>query len=234
MLNVDSVGNDMTRISARGLCILAVVLLFISVQKTAADTQERCHEAARAKSTDLHWKLYTDKERGFELLYPDSLLIVSKRGTTVTFRHSIPFEHTDPCDFDDDASSLNELVDFDVTVRLWREGLGETVRLTSTGLVISRFLRDDTLKVEKGFIDRVSIGSLEGFCITSGVEGCGMDDYYFPVNGEITLHVERKHITEFRPILRNYREYLSLPGIINPEREAEIFERMFCTFRVLE
>jgi hypothetical protein len=190
-------------------------------------------EASGTKSADLNWRLYADKKRGFELRYPDSLLVISKKGAMITFRHSIPFKHADPCDFDDEVSTLDELVDFHVTMRLWRKGLGETVESTSTGLVISEFLQGDTLKVEPGFIDKVRIGPLEGFRITSGVEGCGTYDYYFPHSGKTTLYVERKHITEFDTVLRNRREYLSIPGIINPETETGIFERMLSTFRIL-
>lgn len=195
-------------------------------------TVEEMREALDTTISLAGWRLHTDLERGFELRYPDSLLTVSETNGTVTFRHSISLKHIDPCDFDDDVSTLDELVDFHVTVGLWHKGLAGTVRETSTGLVIAEYLRDDTLKVEHGFIDRVSVGSLKGFRITSGVEGCGASDYYFPLSGQTTVHVVRKHIAEFDPINRDYEHFLALPGTIGPDKEAEIFRQMLSTFRV--
>jgi hypothetical protein len=179
------------------------------------------------------WSVYTDREQGFELRYPDSLLSVTKIGRTVLFEHAIPFEHVDPCDFDDDVATLSNLVDFSVAIELWRQGLGETVESTATDFVTTRFLKDGKLQVNPGFIDEVCIGARDGFRVTSGVEGCGQSEYYIPIDSCVTLYVRRKFITEFDPILRDYERHLALPGIIAPKKEGEILEEMIASFDLL-
>jgi hypothetical protein len=88
-------------------------------------------------------------------------------------------------------TSLTDLFDFQIAMDLWRNDLGEPVESTSTDLVISRFLQNDTLRIYAGFIDRVSIGSWDGFRITSGVEACGQAEHGGR-NGDTRLSRERR------------------------------------------
>ena len=148
--------------------------------------------------------------------------------------HSIPLEHPDPCDFRGDAPPLSTLTDFEVSIEVVSQSLREAIIANESDYLVSKFLIDDKLQIEPGFIDEVSVGSLQGYRITSGVEGCGEYTYYLPFTSRKVLIVKRSFIPEFKPIIANYEEYLKVPGIIPPDREEELFNSILSTFRFLD
>jgi hypothetical protein len=80
----------------------------------------------------------------------------------------------------------------------------------------------------------LQIGALKGYRISTGVEGCGLDKYYFPLDSAHTLFVERYKITELDPIIKNYREHRKLPGVISPEKEEQVFNQILSTFQYIK
>jgi hypothetical protein len=85
-----------------------------------------------------------------------------------------------------------------------------------------------------GFIDEFELGSLKGYRITSGAEGCGWYQYYFPLSSKNTLLVTRNFITEFKPIIKDHKKYLELPGIIPPDKEEKLFKQILSNIRFFE
>lgn len=183
------------------------------------------------KDETKDWKTYLYKKPGFELKYPADLLILYKEGEKVILTHSIPFEHVNPCDFVGDAPPLKELTDFRVVLETISKNFKETIRANESYSIILNYLTDDTLRIYPGFIDQASIGSLKGYRITEGVEGCGFFAYYFPLDSNNTLKVERSYITELQPIIKDYKEYLKLPGIISPDEEEKLFNQILSSFK---
>jgi len=181
------------------------------------------------------WKTYRDKEQHFEIKYPAKLIRISKENQQLKLLHSIPFEHPNPCYFGDGPSPpLLELTDFRVTIEVLGKNLkGAVVQYEgATGeYFLTRFVSDSVLKIEPGYVDEYETGLLKGYRISHGFEGCGRYNYYFILNPEKTLVVTRAHITELDPIIGSYKEYLKLPGVIPPEKEAQVFNQVLSTFK---
>src|SRR3990170_929343 len=181
------------------------------------------------------WKIYQYKKPGFEIRYPATVIKVSKEGEKVILTHSISFEHPNPCAFSDEApATIEELTDFRVTLETISKSFKETIATYEGGSITRYYLLDDTLRIEPGFIDKMSIGELNGYRITKVVEGCGLFSYYFPLDSNNILKVERSFITELQSIIRNYKEYLKLPGIISPEEEEKLFNQIVSSFEFLK
>jgi len=148
--------------------------------------------------------------------------------------HSIECEHQDPCDFKGGAPPLKKLTDFRVSLKLFSKNVRETIIATTSDYFVSHMLLNDTLKLVPGYVDTVSIGTLKGYRVANGVEGCGYYTYYFPLNHDHTLLVERSFITELLPIIKDSEKYLELPGVIPPEKEERLFDQIVGTLRLKE
>ena len=167
----------------------------------------------------------------YEFRYPAGLKFELHYNTGFLLYHSIPFEHNNPCVFSDEpAPPLKELYDFRIQFWVYDRDLKSAVTV-GEGPASQNLLIDDSLKIMPGYVDTIRIGSFKGFRITSGVEGCGHFNYYFPLNKSQTLVIKRYHITELNPIVSNYREFRRLPGVILPDEEEYLFKRIISTFR---
>lgn len=184
------------------------------------------------------WKTFRDKELHFEIKYPAKLLRLSQDNQRLKLFHSIPFEHPNPCDFDDTPDPpLSELIDLNVSIEVLDKNLKGAVLWYETSAAeyfLARFTSDSVFPLKPGYIDTVRVGSLTGYRILQGVEGCGRWAYYFPLQYERTLVVIRARITELDPIVKNYKENRKRPGVILPEKEEELFHRILSTFRFLD
>lgn len=180
------------------------------------------------------WQTYKNEKSAFELKYPEELITVSQEGNKILMIHSISYEHPDPCEFRDNISSLKDLTDFKVNLEVFGKNLKETVVANGSDYLLESFLSDNELKIQPNFIDEANLGSLKGYRVTQGVEGCGQYEYYFPLNSEKTLVVIRSFITEFKPIVADYEKYLNLPGIISPSEEEKLFKQILSSFKFLE
>jgi hypothetical protein len=190
---------------------------------------------ARGENKSEGWKTYHDKELKFELKYPAKLIQISKEGQRLKLLHSIPFEHSNPCDFDDTPDPpFKELTDFNVTLEILDKNLKGAVlwyEASAAEYFLTRFTSDSVLQLEPGHIDTVRAGLLKGYRIFQGAEGCGRFNYYFVLDAANTLAVTRKHITELDPVIESYKENRKLPGVIVPEREEELFNSILSTFK---
>ena len=210
---------------AVGIVIIVVVVIFVLIFPN-------CSCSTKTESTSVSdWKTYRSDSIPFEIKHPTELRVEQGSVGELIFVHSIPHQHPDPCDFGDTVHALKELVDFHVSVRLAPKDFRETVMEGEIGLV-AEYVSDSALTVVPGWIDAVTIGELSGYRIQFGVEGCGGFRYYFPLSPQQTLFVTRKLITEFNPIIGNYKDYLQLPGIITPEEEEKLFSKMLASFKL--
>lgn len=177
-----------------------------------------------------NWKTHKVSEMGFQVRVPVDLLTLSPSKDGVLLHHAVPYVHVDPCDERDEPARLDSLVDFKVRLQMVNASLGQTLRAYERADFTASTLREDRLQIEPGFIDSVRIGTLKGYQIFAGAHGCGEFTFYFPLNSRQTLLIKRAIIPELTPIHRNYLDCLALPGVIKPEQERAIFEKICASF----
>jgi hypothetical protein len=166
----------------------------------------------------------------FQFQYP-SLLSASltPQEESVFLTHSVAYRHPNPCDFRGDGQPLDKITDFNVSLKVFGTSLKDTMR-ANRGDLVEQFFQGSALQTSPGFIDQFDIGSLHGYRITSGAEGCGNFAYYFPLSTNKTLFVSRSFISEFKPINADYQKYLNVPGVIIPSQEENFFKTILSSF----
>lgn len=230
----------MTKFSTRGISTLVGIIIILIVILGVGGIlvwqlpKLPKEEVVPQEDETADWKTYRNEEYGFEIKYPEDVIKLTERNEGIALSHSISFEHPDPCDFKGDAPVRKELTDFGIGIGVINKNLRETIIARESDSFVSGFLLDNKLKIEPGFIDGFNLGSLKGYRITSGMEGCGNYTYYIPLDSKNTLLVTRGFITELSPIISDYQKYLQLPGIITPEKEEKLFNQILSTFRFLE
>lgn len=168
------------------------------------------------------WATFVSNEAGLRFRYPASLLTISEQERAVILSHRVAYGHRDPCNMSDKVGFLDDVVDFDVRVSLEQAALPDVFEKTESDYVTSRFLKAHRVVTSRGFIDEVEVGSLRGYRVTTGVEGCGLRRYYLRIDEGRTLLVDWMNVPEFD---RTYRDtVLALENIILPDRAAEVFE----------
>ena len=225
------------------LIVLVVILVgvfgyFALVKKSLTPTSETQtsnnlpsqQTPPTSQTSNPGWEKYSGVS--FEFEYP-SLISAKQEGEIITLNHSIVYKHTNPCDFKGDALPLENFSDFGVSFIVSNKNLKDAVQTNEgSDYVVKNFFENNTLKLSEGFIDSFNAGSLNGFQITSGAEGCGRYTYYFPMSSTKTLVVNRSFISEFNPINGDYQTYLNLSGIIPPNQEKEFFVKILSSLKV--
>ncbi|MEI8327732.1 MAG: hypothetical protein WCG02_01180 [Candidatus Taylorbacteria bacterium] len=166
--------------------------------------------------TASNWKTYSDASISFE--YP-ALLSIKNDGGITTLNHSIAYTHSSPCDFKGDAPPLDRLVDFGVSLKIVNQNIKDHVSS-------SAFPGWDYVSKNP-----FTFGSLNGYMVSSGIEGCGEDIYYLTISPTRTLVIHRSYVSEFNSIIANYRTYLNLPGTISPVHNEEYFNHILSTMK---
>jgi len=209
---------------------IIITILFLIVSFTLPGCINKITESKATEINETNdWKVYNGSS--FEFKYP-KILSLSQQEERILLNHSIKYQHANPCDFKGDAPQLDKLTDFNVSLRVFDKNLKDTVETNESSDIIKNFFKGDTVELSPGFIDKFNIGSLTGYQITIGVEGCGMYTYYFPLTQNKTLAVTRSFISEFLPINADSQKYLSLPGIITPSQEEEFFNSILLSFKI--
>lgn len=214
------------------LIIVIVVLSGIMIWQNLENKAPVVNNQPPVSDETASWKTYKNSQLEFK--YPQELVLQEKE-SQVSLTHSIAYKHGNPCDFKGDGTvpALEKLTDFNVSFRVFNQGLKETLQSSAgSDNVFKNFFENNTFKLSQGFIDTFNAGSLRGFQITSGAEGCGEFTYYFPISETKTLFARRAFITEFSPIIGDYQTSLKLPGIINPSQEIDFFTKILSSFKV--
>lgn len=181
------------------------------------------------KDEIIGWEAYKSKEYGFELKYPSDIIKISQRNSYTNLSHSIPFKHEDSCDFKGDAPFLKELTDFDINIKIDNLRILNAIK-SKEGESISKYIVDNALKTEEGYIEEFKIAQFTGYRIINSFEGCGADNYYLSINDSKTLFIRRKHITEF---ILNPQRYSSASGVIMPQQAEILFNQIISTFKFI-
>lgn len=176
---------------------------------------------------------YNNSSLGISFTYP-KILTASTTSGVITLHHEVPFVHHDYCDFKGEIdTTINTLTDFDVKFFIQNKNLVETMKTVSPYIPQENFI-DNTVIESPGFIDKYSVGKLDGYKIFEGAEGCGQTTYYFPVSDTKTIVVQEALVTVFTGVIdvENMDKALAVPGVINKEKSAEIFESILKTLKI--
>ena len=208
------------------LISLLIALLFVVIVAGgyyALNTKKVVPEAApqtsssTSQKTDPNLKSYIGSDFSFN--YPAALHTLQDN-ETVTITHSIPYKHTNACDFKGDAPPLDVLTDFTASIKVVNQSVKEYLEKSGS---------PDWEYVSKNLY---TFGSFTGYHVTLGAEGCGQDVYYFSISPGKTVVVTRALIAEFSPINGEYQKYLSLPGVILPAASEVYFEQILSSLTI--
>ena len=181
----------------------------------------------RADET-ANWKTYTNIQYGFEFKHPTNFTIKDD-AKGVSVGHGVPYTHSDPCDFRDGSQILNEVVDFNATLKIFNGNIESAVKANYASP--KDIIENGQFKLSPDFVDTYSAGSLNGYRFKIGAEGCGLNTYYFVLDNTHTLVVSQLVTPERTPLISDYEKFLSLPGIIKPEDKEKIFNQILSTFK---
>ncbi len=166
-----------------------------------------------------------------EFSYPSNLNF-NRVGDTIILGHTVPKKHINSCDLKD-GLSIDDVSDFNTSIKIFNKNLKDSVLSNESDYISKNYLKDNTLDLSQGFITKFKIGNLDGFKITMGLEGCGVDNYYFPLSATKTLFVSKNFYLETYP--ESDRSSLStIPGFINGDQEQLIFNNILSTIKGLE
>ena len=166
---------------------------------------------------------YTYSSEDIAFTYPAFLTVSTKEGVT-SLHHEIPYKNTGGCDMMGEEQTYDMLTDFHVTFRISSTSLVQTVRQLSSYIPEENF-DGDVLKVNPGFIDPFEIGTLKGFAIYEGAEGCGYTTHYFPLPDNRTLIIQKESIQALSGV-RGEDEIvniLAVPGALSKEKSSALF-----------
>jgi len=205
---------------------LAALALLLSACGTTDETIQQTGSGAALNG----WVRHTDDVAGYSFHYP-TRLDFSTDGTTALLRHEIAYEHPDPCDFRGDGIAIPSIVDFEVTMEMLEKSLRDAViEKEGSDYVSQEYMNGDTFIVGGSSpVAAVNFRGLEGYQITSGVEGCGRYTYYFLSPSGRTFFVQRRFVPEFSALSPYAEQLRDLPGIIPPEQEELLFQRLMST-----
>lgn len=149
--------------------------------------------------------------------YP-SLLTLKQDGDSIVLNHSISYKHSDPCDFKGDSLPLEKLNDFSVNISVVNKSIKDIVQ-TNWEYVSKNPFKSDLLN---------------GYKTVEAIEGCGSDVYYLVISPTKTLVIKHSLVTEFNPIIANYKTFLNLPGIITANKADDIYKKILSSIKLNE
>jgi len=123
-----------------------------------------------------------------------------------------------------DEKIYPRLTDFKVTIQKVNKDIVGTMKTISPYIPQENFVNNNVV-VSPGFIDAYSVGTLNGYAIYEGAEGCGQTTYYFPISADKTLVINKASIQVLSGVIAKEKmdEVLAVPGVISKEKYEEIF-----------
>ena len=164
---------------------------------------------------------YKNEALGLAFSYPAKLSVEESSGKIIA-SHSIPYRNSG-CDMRGDSEVQERLSDFKLTFQMIDKDLVSAMKTISSYIPEENF-ENGMVKESPGFIDRATFGTVDGFAIFEGAEGCGHVIYYFPMGQSKTLVVTHDIVFEFSGVVAAERrdEVLAVPGVITPEEAEQI------------
>ena len=146
----------------------------------------------KAKYLKLYEAFSASVAEDLVVVYPEFLNASKNRDGWLRISDKIDFEHYSGCDERDEPKLLDELTRFNIKIKVYYSLLDafyddKSNDLTVYDSVTTRgWFGEDT----KGFVEKVNLYGLRGYKNIIGAEGCGVNRYYFKIDGKILVIVE--------------------------------------------
>jgi hypothetical protein len=146
----------------------------------------------KAKYLKLYESYNASVVEGLVVSYPAFLNASKNKDGWIQITDKIDFEHYSGCDDGDEPKLLDELTRFNIKLKVYYSLLDAFYDDKSNDLVVydSVTIRGWFAKNTKGFVKKVNLYGLRGYKNVMGAEGCGVNRYYFKINGKILVIVE--------------------------------------------
>ena len=182
--------------------------------------------------SDENIKTYKNLGLGITFNYPKYLTASTTDGVIV-LHHDIAFENNGDCDMMGDENTYPRLTDFKVTIQKINKNLVSTMKAVSPYIPQENFVNDEVV-VSPGFIDAFEVGTLRGYAIYEGAEGCGQTTYYFPIKSDETLVINKASIQVLSGVTGKEKQdmVLAIPEVISKEKSEEIFISILKTLEI--
>lgn len=174
--------------------------------------------------------LKTFKLGELEFSYPDKL-ILSESKDLINLSHILNKKHINSCDLKD-GLEINSASDFGVSFSLKNSDLKSLIKEDNSNMIEYIFKGDSIVTEKDSFVSKYKIGALDGYKISTGVEGCGYSTYYFPISTNETLVVKRNFYLETLQVGRD--ELVNMPGFISENQEEQIFKDILSSIKGLK
>ena len=220
----------MKKVIAISLSLLGVALL-AGCNRQAINQTQSPTPLVESTNESADWQTYKNDKYGFEFKYPTKIQLI-ENGDQIILNHKIPYENHGSCDMTGDQTTYPMLDDFKVSIKMFDSPLVATIKKISPYIPEENFI-DGNLKANPGFINEYKKGSLNGFSIYDGIEGCGQMVYYFPITDSQTLVITDQLVQILSGVVppSSSNEVLKVPGVITQEEHRKIFEQILTDFK---
>jgi hypothetical protein len=213
----------------KNIWIVIILVLVVVLSGFWYATREKVEPVVVEETT----KTYSNSNTGVSFTYP-KILSANTAADAVTLHHEVTFTHHDYCDFKGDGeTNIPTLTDFNVAFHIVDKDLVATMKSESPYIPAENFVNNQVVP-SPGFIDSYSVGTLSGYKIFEGAEGCGVITYYFPISSQKTLVVKKDLITVFTGAIdaENQASAEAVPGVLNKEKETQTLTSILETVKV--
>ncbi|HEY5587780.1 MAG TPA: GerMN domain-containing protein [Candidatus Paceibacterota bacterium] len=194
-------------------------LPFNESEKAGPDNSQEIASVDASKDISIK----TFKLGTLEFSYPNNLSL-KQTGDTVSLSHSIPTEkYVDSCDLKD-GLTIEGVNDFNASFKIIDLDVKNSIKKDNPNMLEYIFKGDSIVTdSDTGFIIKYKMGLLDGYNITMGLEGCGVNNYYFPISSTKTLFISKSFPSQTYPDT-DLPKLNKIPGYITSTQEEQIFK----------
>lgn len=158
-----------------------------------------------------------------EFFYPDNLTMRQELSGAVSLYHVLPYNHKDSCDFKGDEPILESVTDFYSAYKIYDKDILSSVKFDMGGNPMT-----SALKKESAY----TIGTMNGYKIYRGIEGCGTYEYYLPISPVQTLVISRNLYAQTLGLNRDSVVLANIPGLITKGEEESTFNNILFSIKI--
>ncbi|MDQ6985874.1 MAG: hypothetical protein Q9M91_00270 [Candidatus Dojkabacteria bacterium] len=171
----------------------------------------------------------TAEDLSFNVTYTSNLELSVGSMDNATIMHSVYYPHQNVCEMRDyDYREIENIVDVRFDIIRSRYEIYASAELYAPILTDNNYISEaGEVTLVPGFIEEYSTGTMTGYSIYTGAEGCGEYTYLFPIDENNTLIITRLQVGEFGYAAGDLaEEYMSVDGVVLPEEEERLFNEI--------